>query len=120
MCLNYDRELMTTSRPNASWLGSSFIHTLLPFVSSPLKTPTRAEQTRDEEVLLLKPSPGKKNEADSDEFLDGQEASMKTKKNKRTPPSRGVVIAAAVLASFMVVLGRESIGKGGFDERMRF
>ncbi|CAL6304832.1 unnamed protein product [Bathycoccus prasinos] len=111
---------MTTSRPNASWLGSSFIHTLLPFVSSPLKTPTRAEQTRDEEVLLLKPSPGKKNEADSDEFLDGQEASMKTKKNKRTPPSRGVVIAAAVLASFMVVLGRESIGKGGFDERMRF
>ena len=116
----YDREVMTTSRPNASWLGSSFIHTLSFFVSLPLKTPTTAEQTRDEEVLLLKPSPGKENETDSDAFLDGQEASMKTKTNKRTPPSRGVVIAAAVLASFVVVLGRESIGKGGFDERTRF
>ena len=120
VCLHYDREVMTTSRPNASWLGPSFIRTLLPFVSSPLKTPTTAERARDEEVLLLKPSPGKENESDSDAFLDGQEASMKTKTNKRTPPSRGVVIAAAVLTSFVVVLGRESVGKGGFDERMRF
>ncbi len=110
---------MTTSQPNA-WLGSSFIHTLSPFVSSPLKTPTTTEQTRDEEVLLLLPPTGKKNESDSDEFIDGQEASLKTKKNKRTPPSRAVVIAAVVLASFMVVLGSASIGKGGFDERMRF
>ena len=111
---------MTTSRPNASRVGPSFIRAHLPFVSSPLTTPSTAERAREEEVLLLKPSPGKENESDSDAFLDGQEASMKTKKDKRTPPSRGVVIAAAVLTSFVVVLGRESVGKGGFDERMRF
>jgi hypothetical protein len=35
---------------------------------------------------------------------------MKTKTNKRTPPSRGVVIAAAVLTSFVV----------GFRERERW